>query len=633
MAVMNDMLRSPQLSAHISSQHRSESLPMYARPRSHTAPSTPLVEAPMQEPVELPGSQPLNLKKSHLSLPYNTRNASEPTLSGPYNPACLGASLIRPHSSPQEKQVSCFAAATSAEDVTKPSEPFISTTLETPRCKSVDPYRQWYLAGASTGSEIAESTIVGNDNASTTSSKRPSLSVVQPRRSVSPSVAGSVASSSHCGSSTTVPRVVDAPVHLDLEDPESVLLDEISRLRASQDAHVRSLKEAHEKELACQRSYIAFLEKRRTANAHTGTQEQRQLTIDTSTSASRTELHSEPSATTLKSFESCLDGQKRVSQEAVAENEALKRKLSLCQKAQVDAVEVRRERDHLRDAADRSDRRIVQLKDIIRKAKENEKSLRNQAANLEARLVEANNERTDVLEGFHDACSQVRTASDRERRLAQELDELRRQAPPSIAGSEIVLQTADLKPGRPRHGRTVSDAGTWASTPPRMDPVMRQLTESRRMLSAKDARIAELERAVDQAVEPNDRQKAQQERISDLEAQMEQQKLQLDAAKCDAERYNSLLHNELRRQARRATQDSSKGPPQLEAEAFVVASEKMVRLKNRSGTSPGHPGLGEVTSTPLPADNSAAALAVMLEQELDHCIKEIVMYKLDIKGK
>ena len=58
-----------------------------------------------------------------------------------------------------------------------------------------------------------------------------------------------------------------------------------------------------------------------------------------------------------------------------------------------------------------------------------------------------------------------------------------------------------------------------------------------------------------------------------------------------------------------------------------MATEKTVRLRNRTGAS------SDATSAPLPAETSAAALAATLEKELDHCVKEIIMYKLDIKGK
>ncbi|EME40400.1 hypothetical protein DOTSEDRAFT_38352 [Dothistroma septosporum NZE10] len=95
MAVMNACLKSPQLNAHLlAAQQQSAGLkPVSGRPRSHTAPSTSLVEAPCKEPAELEGSTPL------WSQP-----ASQPSLhvDGSQHAAALGNSILRPHSSPQQ---------------------------------------------------------------------------------------------------------------------------------------------------------------------------------------------------------------------------------------------------------------------------------------------------------------------------------------------------------------------------------------------------------------------------------------------------------------------------------------------------------------------------------------------------
>lgn len=143
-------------------------------------------------------------------------------------------------------------------------------------------------------------------------------------------------------------------------------------MRSAHGAHLGSLKDAHEREIESHRSYISFLEKRRGIQQVQAWSSKQVLTIDTSHSTPKgAELTSaDASATTLQSWGSSLESQKRTSQEATAENEALKRKLSLCRKAVAESGDVRRERDQLRDAAERSDRRIVQLKDTVRKAKD-----------------------------------------------------------------------------------------------------------------------------------------------------------------------------------------------------------------------------------------------------------------------
>lgn len=77
---------------------------MHGRPRSRTAPSTPMAEAPsgsQTSPVELPGSMPI-VKRSHASHQSMDSRALRHIMTGPANPAAYGQSIERPHSSPQE---------------------------------------------------------------------------------------------------------------------------------------------------------------------------------------------------------------------------------------------------------------------------------------------------------------------------------------------------------------------------------------------------------------------------------------------------------------------------------------------------------------------------------------------------
>lgn len=403
-------------------------------------------------------------------------------------------------------------------------------------------------------------------------------------------------------------------------------MEQIASLRASHDAHICSLKEAHEKELASHRSYVAFLESRRGLPVASIADSKQALTIDTSHAPARPGelLSSDASATTLHSFEISLENQKRASLEASQGVEALKRKLSLCRKAQADAVDIRRERDQLRDAVGRSDRRILQLKDIVRKAKENEKAMKNATVDLEARLVLANNERTDVLEGYHEACTQVQSLSRRQKELIEELESLRSREDQSQATDQVGSSdnfTSRTHSNSTRHNRTISDAG--AAVAKDCDALLQQIRDLRCAVASKDAHIRRLEEVV--AARSNERQStadcsisAQSIPQSELQRSLEEHKQMLAAAKADSERYNSLLHNELRRQSRSAADKAHSTTPKIEAEAFVVATEKMVRLKAQSKAS---------NSEGLSADAQAEPLTALLERELEHCIKEIIMSK------
>jgi hypothetical protein len=303
-------------------------------------------------------------------------------------------------------------------------------------------------------------------------------------------------------------------------------LDAVAGLRLSHEAHLSSLKDAHEKELASHRSYIAFLEKR-----------QRIVPND---------FHNS---------------------------------------------EVR---GHSRKDREGSSAEMLQLNRTIEKARENEKALKNSIADLEARLVTANNERTDVLEGFHDACAKIQELTERS-------------------------ETSILEPPNTRHKRSTSDVGSFMA---RSNPLWQQLQDLRRAVANKDAQAHRLEQSLTAKNDASQSQLGlQSSRISDLENALEKHREIAANARADSERYNALLHHELRRQSRTAAERAHANTPKIEAEAFVVAAEKMIRLKAQNGA------LKTTPKNKDSADAQQAGLAQVLERELEHCIKEIIMYK------
>ena len=640
MAVMNDMLRSPPLSAHIFAQNHADAAlkPMHGRPRSRTAPSTPLVEAPAAPfvaPIELPGSFPLEKleKKPLLSLHHHSVDGkvrgnvfTQYPVDSP-----LGASIIRPHSSPQEATHRIPDGSNASTPMFSPRSNLQTPAQPSPRRKSAGPHGD---VGTSLSNNSREDTLVSKGNDSFNLIKRPTFPALPDEPLTSSSLPSSVMTS-RVGSSNAVPQLNSWQHHnttweqLQQVDSEAILIEQISDLRASHEAHVNSLKEAHEKEVASQRSYISFLERRRARPLLPTTESKQSLTIDTSHSSVQSGelLNSDASATTLHSFESSLGNQKRASQDAASGVEALKRKLSLCRKAQVDAVEVRRERDQLRDAAERSERRILQLKDIIRKAKDNEKALRNAAGDLEARLVAANNERTDVLEGYHEACERIRFLSEQEAVLRQELESSRngqscRQPSPDTEKAGEWVET--VKYIRPVHGRSRSDVDM---TSMRRDALSRQVQDLRRHVANKDAHIRRLEEVlsagpVEEKSSQNTSALARSTRISELEESLEKHKQLLADAQANSERYNSLLHHELRRQTRSSLDKAHTVTPKIEAEASVMVTEKISQLKAQSDT---HASTSFESATP--GESQQEPLAVVLEKELEHCIKEIIHNK------
>lgn len=567
-------------------------------------------------PVELPGSLPGDRKSDLPFRPYNHLRTDEVRTQYPKS-ATLGASITRPHSSPQETSAPLPRRPHTSTDFFRhpdlfpPVPPSNRSTVHDDQKRigmvfcngSTEEVLLTHEMGAST----TPSTLT---NRSTTSALHESLIKSGPSSGSTPA--------SRTGSALSIPHLVghrDGSATFQFEqlqeaDAEVMLISQISELRASHEAHLNSLKETHEKEIAGHRSYIAFLEKRRATAMTTGTTESAQaLRIDTS--HDNTEASTDASANTLKSFESSLDSQKQTSSEAPTEVELLKRKLSLWRKAQVDSVEVRRERDRFREASERGDKRVVQLKDIVRKAKDNEKSLKNAVADLEARLVAANNERTDVLEGYHTACEQVRALSLREEILCQELDDARSHLFYSSSQPIAEGQPAPASSGF----ATASQLGHDPRVQQQDDALLKQLQDLRRLVLQKDTRINELEHGTSRTTEgfiDHAHSPSQAERISKLELELDIQKQMVASA-------NSLLHDEIRRQARFAASKPLPVTPSIEAEASIITTERMAQLKAQ--TSPSSFLLDAGVDVPQ------GQMIAALEKELEHYVKEIVMYK------
>ncbi|KAK0290199.1 hypothetical protein LTR91_006388 [Friedmanniomyces endolithicus] len=624
MAVVNDMLQSPHVSAHLSAQRRNALSPMYCRPRSRTAPPTPLFEAPCTDAVELPGSL-LAGRNSIISLhkSIDGDGVCDP-IQLPTTTA-LGATIKRPHSSPQQATYIPSAVPRHSSDSFShaPSLPVQSST----QVKGSSPREKFYIAtrqdsDQSTGSD---GTIgAPTSESSKMAAKRPSVSVLQrwPQHS---SDVGSEFTTSHAGSFTVLePQILadDGISNISRQqlDAEVVLLEQITRVRSSHDAHLASLHDAHQRELDSHRLHIAFLEQRQQPAQAIIELKRSHLTLDTSHNSSKSsEAHSaNVSATTDRSCES-PECQKRASLEAAVETEGLKRKLSLAKKAQSESGEVKRERDRLRLEVERGSRRIMQLKEIVRKSKDQEKCLRNAVADLECRLVAANNERTDVLEGLYEASEQLQKIVEHKLVLEQEVGDLRRRvffAEGRNASNSTVACPESNFNQRPEHCRTRSDVAGLAVG---KDPA-RLTGELKRAIAARDFRIQQLEYDLHitkgNVLAPTaDADRIPNNRVNELEALLGDHKTMLRAAREDRDRYNSLLHHEIRRHSRTTTQTAS-----------AVATPKMDGDAVTDGTQKAH-------LIPLPiADRDPAILAAVQEREINKFLEDIILYKLDIRG-
>ncbi|UJO23322.1 uncharacterized protein CLAFUR5_12676 [Fulvia fulva] len=603
MAVMSDCLNSPQLSAHLLSaqQHSACLKPMYGRPRSRTAPSTPLVEAPYKEPVELEGSTPIW-----------TQSATRQSLDAyrAQHNTTIGQSIIRPHSSPQDISYKLPVYPPHGFDRNTSNPQLLNAPPQTyehvPPPKTRTPLKM----------NLSGETLVAPD-LERPKDRRWSMDHKSEWHNDSEHMSW-FNMDPHTGERQPAVQAQRTRKDSKLEPQGQALqsqdgLERIVAMRASHEAHLTSLKAAHDNEIASHLAYIKLLEAQRQTSqvpqAHNDGAK-KHLTLDTNRPSGRNSgtVYSDTSATpSLKSFEQSLEHQKRTSSEMAAEMEALKRKLSLCRRSQADLGDVRGERDGLRDIAAKNDRRIAQLKDIVRKAKENEKIMKARTQRLEASLTASNMERIDVLQGFYEACEQVDKLRGRERVLVKERNVLRceQSTIPEDSGQ-------DLRGRGDTFIGTEADTALWCRYTPGDESDLQELIQLRQLVAEKDAHILRLEA------------KSTTEHYNlpardSVEALVRRYEQQTTALKAECDQYNTLLHLELRRQARSTSYRTEAVTPQIEHEAATVLARKLdLATQETSGEGP------------MKEDNSAKMK--QLEQELQHCYQEIIMYKLDVRG-
>jgi hypothetical protein len=155
------------------------------------------------------------------------------------------------------------------------------------------------------------------------------------------------------------------------------------------------------------------------------------------------------------------------------------------------------------------------------------------------------------------------------------------------------------------------------------DPMWLQVQSLQHSLAGKEAKIqvmesefamkSDLAEVLDAA--------ALQTRVSELEKLTEHQKSMIADARADAERYNSLLHHEIRRQSRTAIEQTSTTQDK-DSHASAVAQEMISRLSRPFNVSEGSGKNGSLLGQLDPGEK-----ANMLEHELEHCVKELVLLK------
>jgi hypothetical protein len=410
------MLRSPLASARLPPA-ASMLAPAYGRPRSRTAPSTPLVEAPTHTLVELPGSIPDRPRASyHHSYDSKLREPKRPKshANRPSHPWLhLPSDLKNDRAAEDHRKSSPPHYIQPSTPHQLPSEGFTASTRRFTK-PTAHPRRIWSDPTQSRGTlQPVPST--------------PTPESVADCHTPKPSLASITAGNNHQIS-------YDTSRHSYENDSRS---SSACSLQASHEAHLAALTEAHRREIASLHVYIEQLGPCRGL-------------------ARTNEVHTHPS---LRQY---ADHQKFGTYNAAEtwRSTPTRHRKSQSQSYPINHAntaidphctslagcgEIWLECNHLRNTLQTTNTRLSQSEDTVQRLQGVEKSLKATIEDLRSRLQAANNERIDVQEGFHNACCRVRGLAEREASLVSELEELQRFSSQAVIAGQCYEEMANLQ--------------------------------------------------------------------------------------------------------------------------------------------------------------------------------------------
>ncbi|KAF2121872.1 hypothetical protein BDV96DRAFT_593831 [Lophiotrema nucula] len=663
LAVVNDMLRSPALSATICTRSAEIHKPLPSRPRSVSLPSTP---NPPVEAVELPGS--ILLENQGFPSPPVAGPAAD-TMRSVRSGNSLGSSVAAkstPSKVPQHKksstEISLQRRSKSRPSlVASPS----STDSKLTTC-SVS------TNGARTSSSESTKAQVGADKP-----LQPSPVILegqQWRTSGEPSSARRdelISPTTPTPTSTRSKHLEELKFTITAQDSTiSTLQAQFGSLRATHEAHVASLIDAHTAELASLKNYTRVLEEQ---------QSQRTLHHDGPQSPSREQSpqNTVDSATSTRSFRSALEQQGRSSPHSrdSPEMENLKRKLSVARRPDVGNRDTIRELNqykqnnaalqkqieslmsklnqskknerNLTSTLEEAEKKCSEWKDKARKIEQLEKStlaLQNTVDHLEHRLEMANCEKLDAEEQLFNLQSQRSPFDPKTPKL---------QMPPTHPNSRQSAHTSMstvFSSGSPTSHHNESENPTTLSA---FISHIERLQEHNKQ---KDVHITELENTtkkirLDYDSLTNDHRKLNLQ--SDIQGQLLQKAKNTDVhieqlrsaiidregiigekekslriAERQLEHHKLLLQAEIRRHATLSlyTDDRNNPLPDLTSLTSKDDIDRWIeRLQKRLKKE-------KPKSVEKKSHNPLDAVVDDLRKEVDFYVREIIYYKLDIKG-
>lgn len=362
----------------------------------------------------------------------------------------------------------------------------------------------------------------------------------------------------------------------------------------------------------------------------------------------------------VRSTQSTYEKQKRDLHTALVENDTLKKQLSLLQTRLANNDTIQIERDQFEEMYQESQANLQEsvthgqtLIDKLKLSRDNEEASRNNVSELKHRLEEANMHRLDALHHHHELEDELKLIEKNHKALREERERVEQkrlsfEADKSVLRLEIAKLPAlhqeiaklrqrpqqsaldeaqnKLKAAEKRARKLEHKLGDdRADLPSIIADLGFKMEDLQRGLTDKNRRIEELE-TTNKLLSKNAKfDKSYANRIRGLERTIAEQHKTFRTIQAERDQLRQLIHTEFRRTANDVQKRQHPATTLLEKKVEVDAAIMEVREKAQEFLRSQKRREDDPTST-------RAVRIEELQQEIDYHVKDIVLYKLDVKG-
>ncbi|KAL9080303.1 MAG: hypothetical protein Q9157_000890 [Trypethelium eluteriae] len=670
LAVVNDILWSPPLSA--AALPRSPIYPSLpsGRPRSHTAPSTP---GETSHIAELPGS----LLQENQGYPINHRTSEGRARLGPEKtpPGLnLGFDVEKLNTSlRQSGNVSKHRRSASENNAVAKHRSKQDSNTPIPLIRrnfSDDP-----------SSNFGRRSLIANDTGlchelGSSSLHQHSRMSSQPSFGLSNDIVRQENVQVHEKVSAHEPQTDLQAAIADRDRSISFLTTQLGNLQRSHDAYIASLRQAHDKELGALKVYASCLEEQQGLSSRKhpepdgrskSARKARIFCLRWSLNNAPGKLHLETklypsqlspsvaegnSANSLLSFQSALEEHQRASQEMATEMESLKRKLSFAQKRDAESDINKKEIHILRETVKSKQQHVEVLMRKLMKAQTIKKAADNTAEALEGRLEMANAQKNDVLEENHELRQAALNLHRRERAMRQELQTVCQRR--SESEQELRDRFREAEERADRLEQALQVFRTNQDTEPALVELNKHVQRLEEGENERNHYITRLEQELRQcrfqidnihipqslqptaSAVPSRRRDSSnngneldlatsRNKISQLDQALEQRDASIKSLEAERNNIRALLQAEIRAQACKASD-------QLRLVHSAVCTKADMDKILAEVQDKAHTSLAPPSTPHWKIETDPIRRIEQLEKEIDYHVNDIVLYKLDVKG-